>query len=99
MVKWPRILLLVVAAALAAWAWIALHPGDEKLIRKQLKGVARTASFGPNQGNLAKVAASESLEISFPPTLKLKSTFPATRNTGKWAGAKFRRPRWPRARR
>jgi len=60
-VKWARRLLLVVVAALGVWAWMALHPSPERLIRRQLAGVARAVSFGPNEGNLAKLAGAERL--------------------------------------
>jgi hypothetical protein len=63
--KWPRLLLLAVVLVLLTWAWVALHPSPEKLIRRQLDGVARAASFGPNQGALAKLAGAESLEDYF----------------------------------
>lgn len=70
--KAPRLLLLIVAGALAAWAWVALHPGPERLIRRQLEGVARAASFGPNQGYLSKLSGAESLADFFSTNVEIK---------------------------
>ena len=36
--------MLALVVALGVWAWMALHPSPEKLIRRQLAGVARAAS-------------------------------------------------------
>ena len=54
--KWRRLFPWAVVAALAGWGWVTLHPSPERLIRKQLAGVAHAVSFGPGQGNLAKLA-------------------------------------------
>jgi hypothetical protein len=46
---------LVLAAALLAfgvWLWFVLFPSPEKVIRKRLTGLAHTASFSSNEGNL-----------------------------------------------
>ncbi|MGA2176135.1 MAG: hypothetical protein ABSH38_14255 [Verrucomicrobiota bacterium] len=59
--KRSRLLLLAAVAALGVWAWMALHPSPERLIRKQLEGVAHAVSFGPHEGNLAKLAAAQRL--------------------------------------
>jgi len=64
-VKWRRFFLLPVVMALGAWGWIALHPGAERLIRRQLEGVSRAASFGPNQGFLAKLSSAQSVADFF----------------------------------
>ena len=77
--KWPRLLLLAVVVGLMAWAWVAMHPSPEKLIRKQLDGVARAASFGPNQGALAKLAGAESLEDFFSTNVEIKIDVPGHR--------------------
>jgi hypothetical protein len=59
--KWWRLILWTVVAALAGMGWVALHPSPERLIRKQLAGVAHAVSFGPRQGNLARLANAERL--------------------------------------
>ena len=74
--KWPRMLLLAVIGALLAWAWVALHPSPERLIRKQLDGVARAASFGPSQGYLAKLSGAESLAGFFSTNVEINIDLP-----------------------
>jgi hypothetical protein len=56
MKKWlVRFIVLAALAGLVFWAWRALIPTPERAIRKQLAELARTASFGPNEGALAKL--------------------------------------------
>ena len=74
--KWPRLLLPAIVLALLAWAWVALHPSPEKRIRKQLDGLARRASFGPNQGTLAKLASAEGLEDYFSTNVEINIDVP-----------------------
>jgi hypothetical protein len=74
--KWPRLLLWAAAAALLAWGWVVLHPSPERLIRKQLDGVARAASFGPSQGTLAKLAGAEGLADYFSTNVEIKIDLP-----------------------
>jgi hypothetical protein len=64
-VKWSRVILPALVVALCVWAWMALHPSPEKLIRRQLAGVARAASIGANQGYLAKLSSAQSLADFF----------------------------------
>jgi hypothetical protein len=59
--KVGRLLLAAMASALGAWAWVALHPGPEQVIRRQLAEVARAASFGRGQGYLARLSAAQRL--------------------------------------
>jgi hypothetical protein len=75
-VKWPRLLFLAAAVALAAWAWVALHPSTERLVRRQLAGVAHSASFGPSQGTLAKLSSAESLADFFSTNVEIKIDVP-----------------------
>jgi len=74
--KWPRLLLPVVVVAILAWTWVVMHPSPENLIRKKLDGVARAASFGANQGALAKLAGAESLEDFFSTNVEIKIDVP-----------------------
>lgn len=76
MVKWLRLLLLVIVVALGAWAWVALHPSPERLIRRQLEGVARAASFGPGQGYLAKLAGAQRLADFFSTNIEVHIDVP-----------------------
>ena len=59
--KWSRLFLLAIAAALVGWAWVALHPSPERVIRRRLEKLALAASYGPNQGYLAKLSGAQSL--------------------------------------
>jgi hypothetical protein len=59
--KWRHLLLWTVVAALAGWAWMALHPSSEQIIRRQLAGVARAVSFPAGQANLTGWATAEHL--------------------------------------
>jgi len=51
-----RSLALLALLALALWLWSMLFPSPEKVIRKQLAGVAEAASFAGNEGPLAQAA-------------------------------------------
>jgi len=75
-VKWPRLFLLAVVVALGAWAWIVLHPSPERRIRRQLEGVAHAASFGPNQGSLAKLAGAASAADFFATNVEVQIDVP-----------------------
>jgi len=76
MVRGARLLLLIVAGVLAAWVWVALHPSPEKLIRKQLDGVAHAVSFGPNEGYIAKLSGAEGLANFFSTNVDVKIDVP-----------------------
>ena len=60
-----RILWLAALAGLGVWLWLVLFPSPEKAVRKCLAEVARTASFSPGQGDLARLAAARSLAGHF----------------------------------
>jgi len=49
-----RIISLLALVGLGLWLWSVFFPSPEKVIRKQLAGVARTASFRGNEGPLAR---------------------------------------------
>jgi len=63
--KGRRLLLATAVLALAARAWVYYHPSPESLIRRQLDAAARAASFGPNEGYLARLASAERLAQFF----------------------------------
>jgi ketosteroid isomerase-like protein len=63
-------------AGLAIWGWRVLFPGAEAVIRKQLYEMARTASFGPSEGPLAKVNNAQRLTSFFSPDLKINVDVP-----------------------
>ena len=74
--KWSRILLLAVVAALAVGAWVLLHPSPEHLIRKQLEGVAHAVSFGPKESYLARLAAAQRLAGFFSTNVEVQINVP-----------------------
>lgn len=74
--KWPRLLLIATAWAIAGLAWLALHPTPERQIRKQLETAVRSASFGPNQGMLAKVAGASRLADCFTTNVEINIDVP-----------------------
>ena len=66
MKQWlKRIILLAALAALGYWGWSLLFPNPEKVIRKQLKALAREVSFGPNQGLVSTAWKATSLSTFF----------------------------------
>jgi hypothetical protein len=75
-VKWSRFFLIAIVVALGAWAWVALHPSPERLIRRRLESVAHAASFGPGQGFLSKVAGAQSLANSCATNIEVKIDVP-----------------------
>jgi hypothetical protein len=56
-----RFILLAALAALGVWLWLVLFPGPEKIIRKRLTELARTASFSSGESDLARLAAAQSM--------------------------------------
>jgi len=62
MKEWTiRILLVAALAALGIWAWRALHPDPEQVIRRQLQEMAKAASFTAEQGLAAQAWHASSL--------------------------------------
>lgn len=74
--KWPRLVLWAAAAALALWGWTIWHPGPEKLIRRQLEGVSRAASFSAGDGYLAKMAGAARLAEFFSTNVEVEINVP-----------------------
>jgi hypothetical protein len=60
-VKWRGIISFAVAAIVVHFAWRALHPSDEAVVRKQLQSLAKTASFSPKDGLITKAAGIDKL--------------------------------------
>jgi hypothetical protein len=80
--KWSRLFFLAVVVALGAWAWVALHPSPERLIRRRLEGVAHAASFGRNQGFLSKAVGAQSLADSCATNIEVSIDVPGHREHG-----------------
>jgi len=51
-----RLILAAALLALGMWLWSFLFPGPETVIRRRLAEVARAASFGANEGPLARLS-------------------------------------------
>ncbi len=71
-----RIGLIIALAALGVWLWTVLFPGPEKVIRRRLLELARTASSSANESDLTRLAAAHSVAGFFAPTVELKLTVP-----------------------
>lgn len=56
-----RVLALASLVALGVWLGTVLFPGPEKIIRSRLTNVARTVSFAPPEGMLARAASAQKL--------------------------------------
>ncbi|MGA2657793.1 MAG: hypothetical protein ABSH34_09765 [Verrucomicrobiota bacterium] len=70
-----RLFSVVVVAAIAAaglCGWRAWAPSPEKAIRQRLADLARTASFGPNEGSLAKMLNCDKLAGFFADDAEVK---------------------------
>jgi hypothetical protein len=71
-----RFILLAALAALGVWLWFVLFPNPEKIIRQRLTELARTASFSSGEGNLAKLAAAQSLAGFFATNVEINIDVP-----------------------
>jgi hypothetical protein len=68
-----RLLLLAGLVALGFWGWRLLHPSPERVIRKELAELARTACVPAKEGNLPKLANAQKLASFF--TTDVEITF------------------------
>ena len=71
-----RILLFAALAALGIWLWTVLFPSPEKVIRRRLTELARTASSSPDEGNLARLAAARRVAGFFSTNVELNVELP-----------------------
>jgi hypothetical protein len=78
-----RIVLLAALAVLAVWLWTVLFPRPEKVIRKRLVELARTASSPSSEGDLTRLAAARSVAGFFSTNVELNVELPglAQRNS------------------
>jgi hypothetical protein len=66
MKRWVfRIILIAALAALGIAGWFYFFPRPEQVIRRRLTEMAQLASFGPKEGELAKLANSQKLTSYF----------------------------------
>jgi hypothetical protein len=72
----PRIILLVIVAAIGLWLWTVFFPSPEKIIRKQLLNMAGDVSFSRDQNNLVQLAHAQSVAGFFSTNVVLDLTLP-----------------------
>jgi hypothetical protein len=71
-----RIAMFAALAALGIWLWAALFPSPEKVIRKRLVELARTASSSAGESDLARLAAARSVAGFFSTNVELAVEWP-----------------------
>jgi hypothetical protein len=71
-----RIVLVAALAALGIWLWFIVFPSPEKVIRKRLVELARTASSASGESDLARLAAARSVAGFFSTNVELAVELP-----------------------
>lgn len=71
-----RIIFVAVLAALGFWLWTVLFPSPEKIIRKQLAGLADDVSFSQDENDLVKLAHAQGVANFFTSTVEVDVTVP-----------------------
>ncbi len=71
-----RFVLLATLVALGIWLWCVCFPGPEKIIRKRLTELARTASFSSGESDLARLAAAQNLAGFFATNVEVNIDVP-----------------------
>jgi hypothetical protein len=71
-----RLLLVAIVAALGFWLWTVFFPSPERLIRKQVAGLARDVSFSHDENGLVKIAHAQSVEDFFTPSVQVNLSVP-----------------------
>jgi hypothetical protein len=71
-----RIAMFAILAALGVWLWTVLFPSPEKVIRKRLVELARTASSSSGESDLARLAAARSVAGFFSTNVELAVELP-----------------------
>jgi hypothetical protein len=71
-----RIILLVIAAAIAFWLWTIFFPGPEKIVRRQLTDLARDVSFSPDENNFVKMAHAQGVADFFSTNVEVNISVP-----------------------
>jgi hypothetical protein len=71
-----RFILFTALVALGVWLWFILFPSPEKVIRKRLTELARTASSSSNESDLARLAAARSVAGFFSTNVEVNIDVP-----------------------
>lgn len=81
MTKWILRLALVALLVFGAfWAWHALFPGPEQVIKKRLSQLAQAASTTGNEGLIPKAARVQKLTTFFTPDVEITIDMPGQFN-------------------
>jgi ketosteroid isomerase-like protein len=72
----PRLIFIVILAALAFWLWTILFPSPQKIIRKRLLSMAGNISFSQNENNLVKMADAQHVADFFADNVTVDLTLP-----------------------
>jgi hypothetical protein len=76
-----RIILLAALIAVGFWAWHVFFPNQERIIRKRLGELARTASFSSKEGLVAKAWNASLLAEFFTPDVQITVSIPGNQHT------------------
>ena len=76
-----RLVILILLLALSYWAWGFFFPNPQKIIHQRLDKLARLASFGPHEGNIAHVAAIEQIRPLFAKSVEVSVNIPGESHT------------------
>lgn len=71
-----RLVFVAVLIAVAFWAWSVFFPNPQKIIRHRLVKLAQLASFGPNEGNITRIANVEKMGAYFAENAELVLDIP-----------------------
>jgi hypothetical protein len=71
-----RLILLLIAAAIAFWLWTIFFPSPEKIIRGRLTSLANDVSFSPNENNLVKIAHVQAIADFFVANVEVNISVP-----------------------
>lgn len=82
MKEWSiRAILLAALIALGLWTWSVYFPSPEKVIRKRLTELARTASFSAKEGLVAKAWSANKLADFFTEDVEITVEIPGDQHT------------------
>ena len=76
-----RGVLVAALATVGIWTWSVLFPSPEKIIRKRLNELAKTASFSSKEGLVAKAWNASLLAGFFTPDVELTVEVPGRQHT------------------
>lgn len=87
MKRWGlRLVLLGAVVAMGDWGWKIMFPSPERVIRRRLVEVAQLASFGSNEGALAKIGNATKLSTYFDPDVQIRVEVPGRSHRHTFSG-------------